>query len=81
MEQVCKQWKNEEKRKKKETKKKKAVILKYIRQDIMMVVIYYYFEKENYKVFNFPMNNFCYFEISVTPHFEVLKLNKWHFYF
>ena len=44
--------------------KKNAVVLKYIRQDIMMVVIYCYLEKENYKVFKFPMNNFCYFEIG-----------------
>ena len=47
----------------------------------MTVVIYCYLEKENYKVFNFPMNNFCYFEISVTPHLEVSKLNKLHFYY
>ena len=73
MEQVYKQWKKKQ--------QQKAVILKYIRQDIMTVVIYCYLEKENYKVFNFPMNNFCYFEISVAPHLELSKLNKWHFYF
>ena len=44
-------------------KNKNAVVLKYIRQNIMMVVIYCYLEKENYKVFKFPMNKFCYFEI------------------
>ena len=29
-----------------------------------MVVIYCYLDKENCKVFKFPMNNFCYFEIG-----------------
>ena len=53
MEQVYKQWK-------KQPQQQKAVILKYIRQAIMMVVINCYLEKENYKVFNFPTNNFCY---------------------
>ena len=39
-------------------------------------------EKENYKVFEFPMNNFCYFEIRAIlfePHHKASKLNKRHF--
>ena len=43
--------------------KKKLVVLEYIRQDITMRVIYCCLDKENYKVFKFPVNNFCYFEI------------------
>ena len=57
---MCNEYTNNEKMK----KKKNVVVLKYIRQDIMMVVIYCYLEKENYKVFKFPMNTFCYFEIG-----------------
>ena len=53
MEQAYKQWNNE----------KTLVVLEYVMQDIIMVVIYCCLDKENYKVFEFPMNNFCYFEI------------------
>ena len=42
---------------------KKPVVLEYIWQDIIMVVIYCCLDKENYKVFKFPMNNLNYFEI------------------
>ena len=64
MEQVYKQWINEKNKNK--NKQKNAVALKYIKQDIMMVVIYCYLEKENYKVFKFSRNNFCYFEIGLS---------------
>ena len=43
--------------------KKTLVVLESIRQDIIMVGIYCCLNKENYKVFKLPMNNFCYFEI------------------
>ena len=43
-------------------------------QGILMVAIYCYFEKENYKVFKFPMNNFRYLEIGDS--FLKLPSNK-----
>ena len=58
---------------------KNAVVLKYIRQNIMIVVIYCYLEKENYKVFKSPMNNFCYFEIGDSlfkPPFSKRRTSK-----
>ena len=56
MEQVCKQW----------TNGKSKVVLEYIRPDTIMTVIYCYFERENYKVLKFHMNNFSLFEISAS---------------
>ena len=53
MEQVYKQWNNE----------KKPGSSGICKADIIMVVIYYCLDKENYKVFEFPMNDVCYFEI------------------
>ena len=45
-----------------------------------MAVIYCYLERENYKVLNFHMNNFPYFELSASLilvlHLKAKKLIK-----
>ena len=40
--------------------------MEYIRIDIIMTVIYCYLQRENYKVLNFHMDKYSYFEISAS---------------